>query len=266
MHAVDFRENLIVDRNHPILVQKAWRDHYQDGSAHLAAPYGEDALTWNVFRSLEQANQLEVVQRFFGLTKPIQEILYWGCSPDGKSDAQQELSIALRGLDGRQKGPMTEPDIVLLTEVEVCFDENKLHCGKEPWAASKKKEGWKKRWRDYRTYGFGNWLPEQPDADHRRLYQLVRNAIYAKLLAGRLGRPHVKVVSLVSRTRCQMYPILQEQYERFKAMTALITVDPLLYWEDLHCQILESVPKELATRISGKMQQAFGVLSQRSRA
>jgi hypothetical protein len=143
MYAVDFRENLIVDRDHPILVQKAWRDHYQDGSAHLAAPHGEDALTWNVFRSLEQENQLEVVQRFFGLTKPIQEILYWGCSPDGKSDAQQELSIALRGLDGRQKGTMTEPDIVLLTEAEVCFDENKFLCGKEPWAASKKKEGWR---------------------------------------------------------------------------------------------------------------------------
>src|SRR5262245_18654539 len=95
MRAVDFRKNLIVDQNHPILILKAWRDHDQKGCAHLAAPYGEDALTWNVFRSLEKANQLEVVRQFFGLTKPIQEILYWGCSPDAKSDAQQELSIAL---------------------------------------------------------------------------------------------------------------------------------------------------------------------------
>src|SRR2546423_690896 len=41
MHPRDFRENLIVDHNHPILVQKGWRDHDQNGSAHLAASYGE---------------------------------------------------------------------------------------------------------------------------------------------------------------------------------------------------------------------------------
>jgi len=263
MRPVDFRENLIIDQNHPILIQKAWRDHFQDGTAHLAAPHGEDALTWNVFRSLEKANQLEVVREFFGLTKPIQEILYWGCSPDAKSDAQQQLSIAIRGLDGRCRGTMTEPDIVLLTEVEVCFREHKFRCGKEPWSAQK--DGWINRWREYRANGFENWLPEQPNDDHRRLYQLIRNAIYAQRLAERLGRKHAKVVSLVSRTRCQVYPGLKNQYEKFRAMTPIVTVDPLQYWEDLHCQITRSVPEPLATRISRKMQQAFDALKSRHR-
>jgi hypothetical protein len=142
MPPLDFRENLIVDQNNPLLIQKAWRDHDRAGWAYLAAPYGEDALTWNVFRSLDKPTDVSerqqnrgIIQTFFGLQAPIQELLFWGCNPDGKGESQQRLSIALRTLDGRRNGTMTEPDLVVITESEVCFVECKLLFTRNPWSA-----------------------------------------------------------------------------------------------------------------------------------
>ena len=43
-HRLDFRTNLIVDANNPVLILKAWRDHDTQGRAYLGAPHGEDAL------------------------------------------------------------------------------------------------------------------------------------------------------------------------------------------------------------------------------
>jgi hypothetical protein len=145
-HARDFRENLIVDINNPILIQKAWRDHHQDGWAYLAAPYGEDALTWNVFRSLDPTRKStrppeeterdgKIVQGIFGLSGQPEEMLFWGCDPDGTSESQQVLSICLRALDGQLKGNMTEPDLVPITSDDVCFVECKLRLTPLPWSA-----------------------------------------------------------------------------------------------------------------------------------
>ena len=50
----DYRKNIIVDENNPILIWKSWRDHSTDGQAYLSRPYSKDALTWNVFRSLQK--------------------------------------------------------------------------------------------------------------------------------------------------------------------------------------------------------------------
>lgn len=58
----DFRNNLIIDKNNPILIQKAWRDRFSaeshwnagyGGEAYLSRKNSEDALTWNIFRSLQ---------------------------------------------------------------------------------------------------------------------------------------------------------------------------------------------------------------------
>ena len=62
----DYRENLVVDRDNSILIQKAWRDRFSNeshwnagygGQAYLSRPNSEDALTWNVFRSLQVAGE-----------------------------------------------------------------------------------------------------------------------------------------------------------------------------------------------------------------
>ena len=84
---LDFRTNLIVDVNNPVLILKAWRDHDTQGRAYLGAPHGEDALTWNVFRSLDPTRKPtkpaeevdrdgKTVGRIFGLSGPPEEMLF----------------------------------------------------------------------------------------------------------------------------------------------------------------------------------------------
>lgn len=73
----DFRRNLIVDKDSAVLIRKAWRDYDRRGWAHLAIPHGEDALTWNMFRSLDLRGPREVFLRFFGLTSPVKDVFRW---------------------------------------------------------------------------------------------------------------------------------------------------------------------------------------------
>jgi hypothetical protein len=261
----DFRTNLIIDQNNPILVMKAWRDHDSAGWAYLAAPYGEDALTWNVFRFLDLKGPREVAQRFFGLRSPIEEFLFWGCDPDGRSNAQQVLSILLRGLDGSRRGTMTEPDLVILTDTEVCFVECKLSFAPAPWSAramqttlavlacgtSQQDAGWKKRWGDYRARPAFQSLPAEPTPENGAVYQLVRNAIYAHLLAEKLGKDRVVVLSLTSRLQADLFPGTARQYAHVRGLCdTFATVADLRHWEDLR----PHVPAEPRAKIQGALE------------
>jgi hypothetical protein len=268
--SIDFRDNLIVDRNNPVLVQKAWRDYDRRGWAHLGVPHGEDALTWNVFRSLDlDPAGREVIRRFFGLASPVEEVLFWGCYLDGETESQQTLGILLRGLDGQQGGTMTEPDLVILTVAEACFVECKAKPTRFPWVAKaprpgpagagtaavegeedeteegeaegaptegqpEDEKGWTSRWRAYRAdERIGMTLPSAPTAADWAVYQLVRNAVYVRLLANKLHKERAIVVSLVSRLQWALFPVTtQEQYAHFRARCGDI-VGEMRYWEDL---------------------------------
>jgi hypothetical protein len=285
MPPLDFRENLIVDQNNPILIQKAWREHDRQGWAYLAAPYGEDALVWNVFRSLDRPEgttrtypQREIVQMFFGLQAPVQELLFWGCNPDGTGESQQQLSIALRTLDGKRKGTMTEPDLVVVTESEVCFVECKLLFTPTPWSARERKSprtqleemldsaaegataalaGWQKRWDVYTAEPItGQHLPQTPTADDAAVYQLIRNAIYAQRLAQKLGGKKAIVVSLVSHLQTELHPRTSDLYAHFQNRCAgFVEVREPVYWEALQL----SVPTEIARYID----RALGLVEER---
>jgi hypothetical protein len=198
----DFRENLIVDPDNPVLIQKAWRDHHSGeaffedgrdgGRAYLGVPHGEDALTWNVFRTLQQegAGGLRILSEAFGLSA-VETVLFWGCDVAGRSDAQQLLSILLRRLDGRLKGTMTEPDVVLVTAAEVAFVECKLNLpsGGSPWKAQVKEKdaegsGAARRMKIYASNGF----PELEGVPWADTYQLIRQYVYSRGMARELGK------------------------------------------------------------------------------
>lgn len=65
----DYRERIIVDPDSPILAFKANRDQYTNlpqqreyaGLPYLGSQASEDALTWNVFRSLQEADGLDLL-------------------------------------------------------------------------------------------------------------------------------------------------------------------------------------------------------------
>lgn len=87
-------------------------------SDRFGAENSEDALSWNVFRSLQEAGKLAEVARFFtGMEHTEQPRLYlWGLRVDDDSYEPWDLLIAARErFESRLpvKRPKTEPDIAL---------------------------------------------------------------------------------------------------------------------------------------------------------
>jgi hypothetical protein len=251
---LDFRPNLIVDANNPILIMRAWRDHQSPGGeAYLGVTHGEDALTWNVFRSLQSLKRLDPVSEFFDIGSPIEEILFWGCDAEGRSESQQALSCLIRMVDGRRKGTMTEIDLVLITAGDVCSVECKVKSNRFPWQAQG--EGWKSRLRDYKAqlpWGF-EALPESPDEVEirRRFYQLTRNAVYSSLLAQALKKKTSHVTSLVDRNVYSRYPEIHETYAEFQRWCDFCHVLDIRFWQDL-------AEYDLPSNVLSKMKKSLG--------
>ncbi|WP_290597945.1 MULTISPECIES: PGN_0703 family putative restriction endonuclease [unclassified Archaeoglobus] len=199
----DYRENLIVDKNNPILIQKAWRDRFSSeshwcagygGQAYLSKPNSEDALTWNVFRTLQlSGNQgLKVVSDIFKISK-VDKMLFWGCDVEHYGEEQQLLNILIQTIDGRHQGTMTEPDLVIITEKEVVFVECKLNqnSSTSPWKAQGK--GAEKRFKTYAEI-----FPEIKSVpDWVTVYQLIRQYVFAKSLGEYLKKKPV-VIPLIN--------------------------------------------------------------------
>ena len=181
----DYRERILVDQGSPILAFKASRDRFTHdkypGWPYLSSKNSEDALTWNVFRSLQIARRLDLAADVFGLSEPT-GLLLWGLAPEKKDEnLQYDVGEMLRSVDGRRRGQMTEPDVILVGQDEIALIECKLgeanKSPSRPWAGSGK------RWEDYRRE-----LPEllKPEVDVKPIYQLVRTAFYAVKLGHKL--------------------------------------------------------------------------------
>lgn len=133
--ATDFRTRIIVDHDSPILAFKANRDRYTQrspvyaGLPYLASRDSEDALTWNVFRSLQKSQKLRVVCDEFGIGDPL-GLLLWTLAPetdDVSARLQYMAGTLIRKFDGIFQGQMTEPDIMLLGSRGVAVVECKCH-------------------------------------------------------------------------------------------------------------------------------------------
>ena len=77
----DWRDNIAVDAGAPPLAWKASRDTFGANTSvpnhpRLASEDSEDALSWNLFRTLERTGHLDVVARALGLEDEFQ-VLYW---------------------------------------------------------------------------------------------------------------------------------------------------------------------------------------------
>lgn len=256
----DYRSNLIVDENNPILIQKAWRDRFsgpsfwkegkEGGKAYLGVKHGEDALTWNVFRSLQREGQkgCQVISRVLGLSQ-IDKILFWGCDVESNGEEQQLLSILIRATDGKLKGTMTEPDLVLIADAEVAFVECKLNQSgnQSPWRARQvlpgKEGGSAKRMEVYKRVGVdGLDQIEDRIKDWQDVYQLIRQYVYANLLADALEKEPV-VIPLVNEEHLKaLAPIYCKLKESslnktgiFRAMVTWQEFLPEISRQDLEC-------------------------------
>jgi len=236
----DYRGNIIVDKDNPILVWKAWRDHFTNGKAFLASPNGEDALTWNVFRSFQKAGNagLDIISEVFGISKEVKTILFWGCDAENHGEEQQLLNILIRTIDGQLQGTMTEPDLVIITEDEVVFVECKLNLSgtTSPWKASSKKKNVEEKDKidgaDKRFAIYKKMFPELMCInDWRDVYQLIRQYVYAKKLADYLNKKPLVIPLINADHKCN----LSRHYSKIKDCIANYNavLQNFVTWQDI---------------------------------
>jgi hypothetical protein len=112
---VDARRNLIVDSD---LAAQRVVGHPFKYDSRFEYENSEDALTWNVFRSLQRAGQLHEVARLITGRAPDEEprLYLWGLSLSDDSFVPWPMLIRARDrFEGRLPvaRPLTEPDIAL---------------------------------------------------------------------------------------------------------------------------------------------------------
>jgi len=208
--AADFRSRIIVEPDSPILAFKANRDRYTRGTqpSYAGLPYlgsqaSEDALTWNVFRSLQKAHRLDIVCNDLDIGKP-RGILLWTLAPetDGvNAELQYTVGALIRKFDGILPGQVTEPDVIILGSSGVAVIECKLSERDTPpshlWEGSQ--NSMLKRLPIYRQAEPNLLKGDVSDAQIVEIYQLVRMAFYALRVSKSLGPPPV-VVSVANET------------------------------------------------------------------
>ena len=207
----DYRQRIIVDADNPILAFKSSRDRYAGllgqqkyaGLPHLGSSRSEDALTWNLFRSLQKAGKLGVVSSELHIGQP-RGLLLWALAPQVDStnaELQYVTGALLRKFDGIFRGQMTEPDVVLLGTKGIAVFECKLsERGEAPthlWEG--KLDSVRKRCPVYRGELPCLIKEEVSDEEVAPVYQLVRLSFYAVKLGASY---HVEpvLVSLANRT------------------------------------------------------------------
>jgi hypothetical protein len=133
--ASDFRTRIIIEPDSPILAFKANRDRYTqqtqpnyEGLPYLGSQDSEDALTWNVFRSLQKARRLDIVCNELNIGEPL-GMLLWTLAPETEGvnvELQYVVGTIIRKFDGVLRGQMTEPDVIIWGSRGIAVIECKL--------------------------------------------------------------------------------------------------------------------------------------------
>lgn len=199
----DWHDNFIVDADAPVLAWKAQRDIFGTntsvpGCPYLASENSEDALSWNLFRTLERTDHLDIISRALDLDDEF-EVLYW-YHPWDASGPSPEVRAALNRLEpwGKVGGRyQTETDIILKGRDCLVMVESKL--GKP----ATRVRAWERQSKTPipPTYE----APLRPllvnmddwEATMRRFYQLLRHLILANELCKSddwPGEPHLLAI------------------------------------------------------------------------
>jgi hypothetical protein len=234
----DWRDNIVVDPEAPPLVWKAERDLFGGhtgvpGRPYLASENSEDALSWNLFRSLEKAGRLDVAARALGLEDDFQ-VLYW-YRPWDAADSLPEISEALNRVE-TGRGQQTETDIILKGQRYLVMVESKL--GKpgariRPWERGRRSPvpaSYEAPLRDL-LKDMHDWQETM-----RRFYQLLRHLVLANELC-RPGvwdlEPHVLAIVNELNRNASLRPHAEE-FENFRKRLRLPAERThLLTWQEL---------------------------------
>jgi hypothetical protein len=257
---VDWRSNILINSESAVLARKAAlpREQYTvDGRrlCRFGSENSEDALTWNVFRTLEKSGLLSLalcpeIPAWEGKCR----LLYWTCDPDTDGSVDSDLQTVLNDMEPWGKNgsrQQTESDVIVLTPTAVVVVESKLGvCGKALNAWKRTKPGLPSDYEAFVRSGSLKLFDRGfvTETQGHRYYQLVRNWILANALGQRLGVPG-HLVAIVN-DRCRNFddrPFTEE----FSDFQQLLPSDGrsracLLSWQTLIARLRRPAHPDLA--------------------
>jgi hypothetical protein len=256
----DYKDNIIVDRRNSILAWKADKDRlrpswfseslqrdFPGGLPKLGSVHSEDALTWNVFRTLQQEKQLQCITQLFSSGLDIYQIWFWGHDSNRQSkEIDPEIHNVLDEMEPWGKGGVrqqTEPDVILKGENRVIMVECKL--GKrddnvKAWQRSS--TGMRREYAVFmKEQGFKLFNDSfDYEGDGNRFYQLFRNYVLGAALASKWNTEFsllVIVNALNSNLEGRSH---QDEFDSFRAVLADPSNTFLITWQ----QIFNALPKQ----------------------
>jgi len=141
----DYRENMIVYADHPILKWKAskknerlrpnWfplevRSKFPEGFPYVAGENSEDLLSWNVFCSLQLTDRMGLVAEMLNTEIDIEAVYFWQHRLDQWSEQiDPETEAILDEMEPWGKGAakqQTETDVILRGRHHIIMVESKL--------------------------------------------------------------------------------------------------------------------------------------------
>lgn len=207
----DYRDNILFDKNNPILAAKANRDRFSKngkqneyaGLPLLASIKSEDALTWNVFKGFEETDDFLALGDALDMKINAPRILLWSLAIHKQADELQYLvGDVIRKNDGKYRGQITEPDVVIETDSHLLIFECKLgEREKYPshlWG-NQNSNGPQKRQSYYFSKGIFKNNRQTISLYKAQLYQLFRMSYYAFTIADLIKKEPI-LVSLTNKT------------------------------------------------------------------
>lgn len=202
----DYRENFIVDKDNPILKWKAEKEKfspslfpqdvrakYPKGLSRIGSCHSEDALSWNVFRTLELVKKISLVADLVTKGANISRVYFWGrlaqrgC-PQIDCDIQEVLNeIEPWGWDGVKQ--QTEPDIILRGNHLIIIECKLGKPGEKIKAWKRSTESMRKEYREFLASFECSLFNDTFDfeIDGNRCYQLFRNYLLGAVLSLKWG-------------------------------------------------------------------------------
>jgi len=203
--------------------------------SRISRDNSEDAVTWNVFHYLESANQLDRFLSSITRKGPRQaELIYWSYSQK-MNGAWSELNKARKEF-GENIQHSSEPDLIAITERELCFIEAKLTATNNtvPSSSSSNNKyliGGKKWFEQVFTSDFDTI------AMKAKLFELFRFWLLGSWLASQTGRDFYLINITLSQHEMDVEhrfrPYIQAGVNRFFVR---------ITWEDVYKYILDKAP------------------------
>ena len=202
----DYRENIIVDHDHPALAWKANKDRFRPelfrsavqaafprGFPRIGSEHSEDALSWNLFRSLQLEKKLALVGDLAAPRAHFCAVYFWGRAAHLLSEqVDPEIQDILNEMEPWGKngaGQQTETDVILRGKAHTIMIECKLgKPGETVKAWCRGSEGMRPEYREFlgKLQEQGTTLFSDSfdyDKDANRVYQLFRNYVLGAALS-----------------------------------------------------------------------------------